>query len=104
MIADISRPHRSHRRRDWGLERRLVLALVVALALVVYLANAVYSGISGGGPDTVVVHHGDTVWSIAAGHADGADVRQLVDRIIAANHLPAGGALVPGQSLVIPTS
>ena len=102
MIADVSHPFRSHRRRDWAVERRLVLALVVAVALLVYFANAVYSGISGGGPDTVVVHHGDTVWSIAADHADGADVRQVVDRIIAANHLPTGGTLIPGQSLVIP--
>jgi LysM domain-containing protein len=49
----------------------------------------------------VVVRVGDTVWSIAEGAADGADPRALVDAIAARNGIDAG-AVVPGQSLVIP--
>jgi nucleoid-associated protein YgaU len=49
----------------------------------------------------VVVQPGDTVWSIAEAAADGADPRAVVDAIAARNGIDAG-AVVPGQSLVIP--
>lgn len=49
----------------------------------------------------VVVQPGDTVWSIAEAAAAGADPRALVDAIAARNGIDAG-AVVPGQSLVIP--
>ena len=49
----------------------------------------------------VVVQPGDTVWSIAEAAADGADPRALVDAIATRNGIDAG-AVVPGQSLVIP--
>ena len=49
----------------------------------------------------VVVQAGDTVWSIAEAAADGADPRALVDAIATRNGIDAG-AVVPGQSLVIP--
>jgi len=51
--------------------------------------------------DVVVVQPGDTVWSIAEAAADGADPRALVDAIATRNGIDAG-AVVPGQSLVIP--
>ncbi|TAM57978.1 LysM peptidoglycan-binding domain-containing protein [bacterium] len=52
---------------------------------------------------TVVVHHGDTLWQIAASKtaADG-NVEETMDGISAANHLPAGSAIVPGQHLRVP--
>ena len=49
----------------------------------------------------VVVQTGDTVWSIAEAAADGADPRVLVDAIVTRNGIDVG-AVVPGQSLVIP--
>ena len=49
----------------------------------------------------VVVQPGDTVWSIAEAAAGGADPRAMVDAIAARNGIDAG-AVVPGQSLVIP--
>ena len=48
-----------------------------------------------------VVRPGDTVWSIAVGVAAGADPREVVDAIAVRNGIDAG-AVVPGQSLVIP--
>jgi hypothetical protein len=49
----------------------------------------------------VVVQPGDTVWSIAEAAADGSDPRALVDAIVTRNGIDVG-AVVPGQSLVIP--
>ncbi len=51
---------------------------------------------------TVTVRPGDTLWSIAAAHAQGSsDLQEVVDRISDANRLKAG-ALQPGQHLRIP--
>ena len=50
---------------------------------------------------TVVVGHGDTLWSIAAAHTGDADVQETIDRIAAVNHLN-GATLQPGQHLQIP--
>lgn len=104
MIADLARPYRRPLHR-WERERRLALtiatAIAVAMALLIYLGTVAYGGISGGGPETVTVRPGDTLWSIAAAHSGGGDVRDEVDAITAANHL-AGGSLRPGQTLVVP--
>ena len=48
-----------------------------------------------------VVRVGDTVWSIAERMAGGRDPRVLVDAIAARNRIDAG-AIVPGQSIVVP--
>ncbi len=50
-----------------------------------------------------VVRSGDTLWSIASRIAQGEDPRPIVDAITQANQVDAG-ALVPGRTLVIPTS
>ena len=104
MIADVSRPYRS-RRRDWRRERRLLVAaacaLLVAIALLVYLGNVAYGG-TAGGTQTVRVAPGQSVWSIAAArYGDGGDLRSRVDGILSANHVQ-GGVVVPGQVLVLP--
>jgi len=49
----------------------------------------------------VVVHPGDTVWSVAVRASGEADPRPLVDAIIRANNVRPG-SLVPGQTLVVP--
>jgi nucleoid-associated protein YgaU len=48
-----------------------------------------------------VVRGGDTLWAIAERVAPGSDPRGVVDAIAEANAVDAG-ALVPGQTLVIP--
>jgi nucleoid-associated protein YgaU len=48
-----------------------------------------------------VVRGGDTLWAIAERIAPGSDPRGVVDAIAEANAVDAG-ALVPGQTLVIP--
>jgi len=51
---------------------------------------------------TYVVQPGDTLWSIAAARAHGADPRALVSAIATANAI-GDGDLRPGQQLVIPS-
>jgi nucleoid-associated protein YgaU len=51
---------------------------------------------------TVVVRPGDTVWSIAEGHAGGGDVRDEVAQILLANHLSTP-VIQPGETLVVPS-
>jgi LysM repeat protein len=50
---------------------------------------------------TVVVHSGDTLWSIAASAAPSADPRVTVEKIRVLNHLD-GGAVQVGQQLQLP--
>ncbi len=51
---------------------------------------------------TVIVHRGDTLWSIASAHTGSAnDVQDTIDRISAVNHL-SGASLAPGQRLRVP--
>jgi LysM repeat protein len=49
-----------------------------------------------------VVREGDTLWSIAQRVAPDEDPRPLVDAITAANGVDAG-AIVPGQTLLVPS-
>lgn len=52
---------------------------------------------------TYVVRPGDTLWAIAERAAQGRDPRPLVDSIASTNGVDPG-ALVPGQTLVIPSA
>ncbi|MEP6973220.1 MAG: LysM peptidoglycan-binding domain-containing protein [Actinomycetota bacterium] len=93
--------------------RRMAAALLcMALALVVSSPVARALGRHGGSvqmgvrparpsEQVYVVRVGDTVWSIAEGMAGGRDPRVLVDAIAARNHIDAG-AVVPGQSVIVP--
>ena len=55
-------------------------------------------------PRTVyVVQAGDTVWSIATRFTGGGDPRAMVDAIGRRNQVDPG-AIVPGQTLVIPVA
>ena len=49
-----------------------------------------------------VVRPGDSVWSIAERFGGGHDPRNLVDAIVARNHVDPG-SIVPGQTLLIPS-
>lgn len=51
---------------------------------------------------TVIVKQGDTLWAIAAVRTTpGGNVTDLIDRIVAVNHLQ-GGSLQTGQHIQIP--
>jgi hypothetical protein len=89
---------------------RLVRSLLVlTTALTVAVTGAGWlGGLAAGaqgyeGPvERVSVQAGDTVWGIAAATAaDGQDLREVVDDILALNGLASGDILV-GQQLVVP--
>ena len=88
--------------------RRLgvVLGLTVGVALGSWVGSTVAGGGESGlrlaGESSVVVHPGDTLWSIAAAVAgEGDDVRAVVADIRELNELP-DAVVVPGQVLVLP--
>lgn len=93
--------------------RRLTIA-ALGVAMVVILSSPVadalgrHTGPSARSPQrrsdqVYVVRSGDTLWSIAEHAAPGADPRPLVDAIAERNGIDPG-ALVPGQSLVVPSA
>src|SRR5688572_24591595 len=91
------------------LRRRRRLAFTMSLALVA----AVWAGPLGrivgaegaglASRSSYVVRQGDTLWSIARGVSPGEDPRPLVDAIAAANEVDPG-AIVPGQTLLVPSA
>jgi predicted Zn-dependent protease len=51
---------------------------------------------------SVTVRPGDSLWTIATAYtADGGNVQDTIDRIVATNHLDSG-TIVPGEHLQIP--
>ncbi len=103
MAYDLAPTRRGLRRSRRSLKRDPLLvaaALCCALLFMLLLGQAVYGGTSVGG-ETVQVQSGQTLWSIAAQHYPGDDVRTRVDDIVTANHL-SGGAVQAGQTLVLP--
>jgi Tfp pilus assembly protein FimV len=92
----------ARRQRRTYLVRRLAVA-VVGLVLVGSGVSVVSSLVGAGAPTagtTYEVGAGDTLWSIAGSLDLGADRRQVVAMLAAAN----GGSTVvrPGQHLVVP--
>jgi LysM domain-containing protein len=79
-----------------------LLSLVLVFALPVIWGARIYTS-SPAHYDRVVVHQGDTVWSLVAGRSGaGADVAETAYNVAAVNHLSAGAQLHPGQVLLIP--
>jgi LysM domain len=79
----------------------LVVAAAIGLAVVVsawFGASASAPPARSAQPAQVVVHNGDTLWSIAGRIGPGRDPRAVVDQLVRVNHL-ATPALVPGQVL-----
>jgi nucleoid-associated protein YgaU len=88
------------------VRRRRTLAAVASLVLLLTIGSPVARAFGGtDAPDvpaaTYVVKAGDTLWSIAEGHAPGEDPRVVVHQIAELNDLD-GGPLVPGRALVLP--
>jgi Tfp pilus assembly protein FimV len=83
---------------------RIVLTLLVTGLLLAVFSLGRFSAGAVGDPvshRTVVVHSGDTLWSIAAQAAPSADPRVTVGKIRLLNHLDGGGVQV-GQQLELP--
>jgi nucleoid-associated protein YgaU len=90
-----------------GVRRRRLAAILTAAAIAGAWAGPVARALGGDREPSAaarslyVVRGGDTLWAIAERLAPGDDPRPLVDAISDANGVEPG-ALVPGQTLVIP--
>ena len=71
--------------------------------MVVVLASTVQAAAPSGPPRAVVVHPGDTLWSIAARvHPRGSLTDTMLDDRAAESH--ADGTVYVGQQLLVPNS
>jgi Tfp pilus assembly protein FimV len=105
---DTERAFDHHRAMERTYVRRRRTAVVLGAALVAVLlsplaAGAVRRGEAPNAPAqrAVVVQDGDTLWSIAQQVRPDQDPRVTVEAIVTGNGVDPG-ALVPGQSLVVP--
>ena len=83
---------------------QIVVTLLVTGLLLAMFSLGRFSAGAAGDPvshRTVVVHTGDTLWSIAAKAAPSADPRVIVEKIRLLNHLNSG-AVQLGQQLQLP--
>ena len=91
------------------LTRRGRLALTVAAMLasvsgLIMVASAAFGGAEPLPTRHVVVHSGDTLWSIARAAAPEADPRVTIEAVRDLNGLASDAPLVPGQLLTMPTA
>jgi hypothetical protein len=105
--AAVAAGSRRISRATYVRRRALVAALAVVLVLVMAQAGAALGGSSLAAPErrpasthaeakAVVVHDGDSLWSIARRLAPGSDPRPIVDALSAAR---GGAPLVPGETI-----
>ncbi|HET6848004.1 MAG TPA: LysM peptidoglycan-binding domain-containing protein [Gaiellales bacterium] len=80
---------------------RLTAALAAAVCALALMLGFVSPSTGAATPTSYRVKPGDTLWSIAAAHGSGGDVRAAVYAIRSANHL-SGATIVPGQTLMLP--
>lgn len=82
----------------------VVLALIGLIALIIAVASATgHAAPPGRAPHAIVVHDGDTLWSIAARvHPHGSLTPTMLE-IERLNHM-SGGTVFAGQQLLVPTS
>jgi len=79
-----------------------VLSLVLIFALPVLWGSKVFTS-SPARYDHVVVHHGDTLWSLVSRRATSTeDVSEAVYEASLVNHLKADERLAPGRVLLLP--
>lgn len=70
-------------------------------ALLGAVMTQVVLGTAGSAAPAVVVHPGQTLWSIAVEHYPQSDPRAAIAAIELANHLQ-GAWIVPGERLLLP--
>lgn len=86
---------------------RAVLLVLAALPLVLWLLFAQLNGgaatgsLEGGAVPIVVVEPGESLWALAERIAPGSDPRDVIDAIVAFNHLGSADVMA-GQQLGIP--
>lgn len=92
------------------VRRRRIGAALLGLGIVAgFAGTAASASRSPQGEEQLVARHryvvkaGDTLWAIAEHEARGADPRPLVDAIADANDLGSAN-IVPGQTLIVPTT
>jgi nucleoid-associated protein YgaU len=102
MIADYAPGLWAPRPRPRVVHRSLLVGAMLAVGAVAGMGGVAYGG-SHSGPDTIVVHRGDSLWSIAAARYPGDNVADHVQKIMALNRISAG-VVQPGQTLVLPSS
>jgi nucleoid-associated protein YgaU len=96
-----------HRTR---VRRRRLGAALLGLGIVAGFAGTAASASGPSqGDDRLIARHlyvvraGDTLWAVAEHRTGGEDPRPLVDAIVEANDVDAGG-IVPGQTLIVPAA
>jgi LysM repeat protein len=90
------------RRKKFTLMPAIALAALALMIALPTLSSMRLYAASAQRYVTVTVQPGDTLWGIAASHAQpSADVQEVVDRISDANHL-GSGTIQPGERLRIP--
>ena len=90
--------------RKFNLKKFLTNFLLVLFLMVIFIS--VRNSVATGSPkiqySAIVVHQGDTLWTIASQHrGKGTDIRSLIDQIREANQLDSV-LITPGQTLKIP--
>ena len=91
------------RRRKPTLTPLIAVATLCLMATLPVLSNVRIYAAPSVQYAKVLVHPGDTLWSIAAQHAGpDANVSDTVDEIARVNRI-TNGKIVPGQHLAIPT-
>ena len=85
----------------------LAIAIVLATQIRIIVIESVNNKILPAETQVqnIVVHSGDTIWSIAMKNTlPGQDVRNVVIAIRSANNIAAAGVIIPGQVLRVPVT
>jgi predicted Zn-dependent protease len=95
--------YRSHGRSGGSLIPLIqVLSLVLVFSLPVLWGSTVFTS-TPARYDRVVVHSGDTLWSLVSRRsASSDDLGEAVYRVSALNHLKPSAKLEPGSVLLLP--
>ena len=100
-ISVNQRPSSSVRLTRRGRSVVFALALLVVLGAFVLLSSGSVATETPEATTVVMVGTGDTLWDIAAEHADDGDVLEMIAHIKDLNDLESG-ALMAGQKLRVP--
>lgn len=84
---------------------RKMMTNLIGVAVLVIFFMSFYSTSATGSPEVkykeIVVHQGDTLWTIAKAHKGQEEIRTYIDQICESNDLDSM-IIKPGQTLKIP--